>query len=272
MVACFVSFVVVRIATVFLPRASSVFVGGIKKKFWHLVHVDDEMKITLRSKEHWMDELLELRCLLDCLSRGTLQHLCSQSGHDQVFLQEAVNHHPSCHEGFQLHDRQQGTSLDDDWMHWYSKAHLSPLEDPYKEGFLHFQKIYLLAWRVVTHPYDASEGAQCLMWGTRGPFLLAAAMVGYGCVGRCWPLEANVRLTYCRNSKKSLQKLLFLFLHRSHTFLTSDPAAKKEDFDILYALCSTVVTHHAKESWTLLSASRTDATLDIDTLFFRDRA
>jgi hypothetical protein len=27
------------------------------------------------------------------------------------------------------------------------------------------------------------RGAQGLMWGTRGPFLLAAAMVGYGCVG-----------------------------------------------------------------------------------------
>jgi hypothetical protein len=25
--------------------------------------------------------------------------------------------------------------------------------------------------------------AQGLMWGTRGPFLLAAVMVGYGCVG-----------------------------------------------------------------------------------------
>jgi hypothetical protein len=105
------------------------------------------------------------------------------------------------------------------------------------------------------------------MWGTRGPFLSAAAMVGYGCVGRCWPLEANVRLTYCRNSKNSLQKLLSLFLRRSHTFLTSDLAAKKDNFYIRYALCSMVVTHHAKESWTLLSASGTDATLDIDTLF-----
>jgi hypothetical protein len=27
------------------------------------------------------------------------------------------------------------------------------------------------------------RGAQGLMWGARGPFLLAAAMVGYGCVG-----------------------------------------------------------------------------------------
>jgi hypothetical protein len=27
------------------------------------------------------------------------------------------------------------------------------------------------------------RGAQGLMWGARGPFLPAAAMVGYGCVG-----------------------------------------------------------------------------------------
>ncbi len=43
-------------------------------------------------------------------------------------------------------------------------------------------------------------GAQGLMWGTRGPFPLAAAMVRYGCVGQCRPLEADVRSTYCRNS------------------------------------------------------------------------
>jgi hypothetical protein len=33
--------------------------------------------------------------------------------------------------------------------------------------------IHLTHWR----------GAQGLMWGTRGPFLPAVAMVGYGCVG-----------------------------------------------------------------------------------------
>jgi hypothetical protein len=68
--------------------------------------------------------------------------------------------------------------------------------------------------------------AQGLMWGTKGPFPPAAAMVGYGCVGRCWPLEAYVRSTYCRNSKNCLQKYFFLLLRRSHPFLTSDPAAK----------------------------------------------
>ena len=41
--------------------------------------------------------------------------------------------------------------------------------------------IHTLHWR----------GAQGLMWGTRGPYLPAVVMVGYGCVGRCWQLEAN---------------------------------------------------------------------------------
>ncbi len=40
------------------------------------------------------------------------------------------------------------------------------------------------------------HGAQGLMWGARGPFPPAAAMVGYGCVVWCWPLEAYVRSTY----------------------------------------------------------------------------
>jgi hypothetical protein len=40
------------------------------------------------------------------------------------------------------------------------------------------------------------RGVQGLMWGTRGPFPPAGAMVGYGCVGLCWPLEAYIRLTY----------------------------------------------------------------------------
>jgi hypothetical protein len=40
------------------------------------------------------------------------------------------------------------------------------------------------------------HGAQGLMWGARGPFSPAAAMVGYGCVGWCRPLEAYVRSTY----------------------------------------------------------------------------
>jgi hypothetical protein len=56
-------------------------------------------------------------------------------------------------------------------------------------------------------------------------------MVGYGYVGQCWPLEADVRSIDCRNSRNCLRKF-FLFLHRSHIFLTSDLAAKKEDLDL----------------------------------------
>jgi hypothetical protein len=54
------------------------------------------------------------------------------------------------------------------------------------------------------------HGAQSLMCGTRWAFLLAAAIVGYGYVGRCWPLEAYVRLTFCRNSKNCLRKYFFI--------------------------------------------------------------
>jgi hypothetical protein len=54
------------------------------------------------------------------------------------------------------------------------------------------------------------RGAQGLMWGTSGPFLPAAAMVGYGCVGQCWPLEADVRLIDCRNSRNCLWKYFFI--------------------------------------------------------------
>jgi hypothetical protein len=35
--------------------------------------------------------------------------------------------------------------------------------------------------------------ARGLMWGARGPFMPATAMVSYGCVGCCWSLEAKVR-------------------------------------------------------------------------------
>ncbi len=54
------------------------------------------------------------------------------------------------------------------------------------------------------------RGAKGLMWGTRGPFPPAAAMVGYGCDGWCWPLEAYVRLINCRNSRNCLQKYFFI--------------------------------------------------------------
>ncbi len=82
--------------------------------------------------------------------------------------------------------------------------------------------IHTLHWR----------GAQGLMWGTRGPFLLAAVMVGYGCVGQCWPLEANIRSTYCRNSKNCLRKYFFYsYIYRIHSWhLTWQ--LNKEDLDL----------------------------------------
>jgi hypothetical protein len=70
------------------------------------------------------------------------------------------------------------------------------------------------------------RGAKGFVWGTRGPFPPAAAMVSYGCDSWCWPFETYVRSTNCRNSKNCLRKYFFLFLRRSHTFLTFDPAAK----------------------------------------------
>ncbi len=50
---------------------------------------------------------------------------------------------------------------------------------------------------------------QGLMWGARGPFLPVVATVGYVWVGPCWPLEANVRLIYCKKSKNCLRTLFF---------------------------------------------------------------
>ncbi len=54
------------------------------------------------------------------------------------------------------------------------------------------------------------RGVKGLMWGTRGPFPPAAAMVGYGCDGWCWPLEAYVRSINCRNSRNCLWKYFFI--------------------------------------------------------------
>ncbi len=61
----------------------------------------------------------------------------------------------------------------------------------------HPQKLYLLAWVVVAHPFNASVWSAKPHMGRSGPFLLTAAMVGYDCVGHCWLMQANVRLTYC---------------------------------------------------------------------------
>ncbi len=58
------------------------------------------------------------------------------------------------------------------------------------------QKVYRLIGGLLPIHLTCRRRAQGLMWGARGPFTPAAAMVGYGCVGWCWPLEAYVRLTY----------------------------------------------------------------------------
>jgi hypothetical protein len=54
------------------------------------------------------------------------------------------------------------------------------------------------------------RGAQGLMWSSRRPFPPVAAMVSYGCVGRCWPLEADFRWIDCRNSRNCLWKYFFI--------------------------------------------------------------
>jgi hypothetical protein len=76
------------------------------------------------------------------------------------------------------------------------------------------------------------RGAQGLMWGTRGAFLPAAAMVGYDCVGQCWPLEAYVRSTYCRISKNCLPKYFcYSYVDPIHSWhLTWQ--LNKEDLDL----------------------------------------
>jgi hypothetical protein len=66
------------------------------------------------------------------------------------------------------------------------------------------------------------RGAKGLVWGDRGPFLPAAAMVGYGCDG-CWRRTSD-QLTV--GIVKIVYGSFFLFLPSSHTFLTFDPAAK----------------------------------------------
>ncbi len=71
--------------------------------------------------------------------------------------------------------------------------------------------------------------AQGLMWGTRGLSPPAGVMVGYGCVGLCWPLEANVRSTYRRNSKNCLRKFfLNSYLYPIHSWHLTHQLNKEE--------------------------------------------
>jgi hypothetical protein len=86
-------------------------------------------------------------------------------------------------------------------QHWSVLRAIHTLNSP--KNYIH-----LLGGLWTIHSMHWNE-AQGLMWGTRGPFLPAAAMVCYGCVGRCWPMEADVRSTYCRNSINCLRKYFF---------------------------------------------------------------
>ncbi len=73
------------------------------------------------------------------------------------------------------------------------------------------------------------HGAQGRMWGTRGPFPPAVAMVCYGCVGGCWPLKADIISTYCSNSKKNVYGSIYVDpIHSWHLTLK----LKKEDLDL----------------------------------------
>ncbi len=64
---------------------------------------------------------------------------------------------------------------DESPLHWSVLGAINTLNSP--ENYIRLLRglspIYLMHWR----------GAQGLMWGNRGLFLLAVAMVGYGCVG-----------------------------------------------------------------------------------------
>ncbi len=88
------------------------------------------------------------------------------------------------------------------------------------EGHTHPQHApkYICLLRRLLHIHSTHwHVAQGLMWGARGPSPLAAAMVGYGCVGHCWLLEANIRSTYCRNSKNGHLKYFYSYVDSIHS-------------------------------------------------------
>jgi hypothetical protein len=65
-----------------------------------------------------------------------------------------------------------------------SPQHRSVLRGPYSTHTLNSRKNYTrLLGRLLFIHSTHLRGAQGLIWGTRGEFLLAAVMVGYGCVG-----------------------------------------------------------------------------------------
>ncbi len=95
------------------------------------------------------------------------------------------------------------------------------------------------------------RGAQGLMWGTRGPFLLAAAMVGYGCICWCWLLKAYVRLTYYRNSKNCLGKYFFYsYIDTIHSWhLTRQLNKEDVDYHTLMFSCFLCPVFHGRNFW-----------------------
>jgi hypothetical protein len=87
-------------------------------------------------------------------------------------------------------------------QHWSVLKAIHTLNSP--KNYIHLLRglstIHLMHW----------IGAKGLMWGTRGPFQPAAAMVCYGCVGRYWPLEADFSSNNCRKSKIVYRSIFFI--------------------------------------------------------------
>jgi hypothetical protein len=88
---------------------------------------------------------------------------------------------------------------------------------------LNTPKIYL---RLLSKPspikWRCWSKAQGLMWGTRGPFLPGAVMVGYGCVGCCWPLR-NI----ARNNARLPAVGLLIFPDSANTLASRSSGLKR---------------------------------------------
>ncbi len=94
-------------------------------------------------------------------------------------------------------------------QHWSVLRAIHTLNSP---------KIYIrLLWGLSPIHRSRRCGVQGLMRCTKGPFLPAAVMVGFGCVGQCWPMEANVRSIYCRNSKNCLRRFFISYVYPIHS-------------------------------------------------------
>jgi hypothetical protein len=88
------------------------------------------------------------------------------------------------------------------------------------------------------HCAGAERKTSCgALGGTRGPFPPVVVMVGYGCVGRCWLLEANVRSIYCRNSKICLRKFFNSYVYPIHSWHPTRQL-NKEDLNLCTLLFS----------------------------------